>query len=291
MKQVIDIRDAQLEMLELLKEVARICNKHNIEYWLESGTLLGAYRHGGFIPWDDDIDIAMEREEYDKFLKVVEDELEDSMFLEKPYENRVPFAKIRKRNTLLLEHYDATYHQGIGLDIFPMDKCNTNNIKYNLIDKKYYWLDRIGFIRAIEIKKPYFSMKNIAKLGVKIITLPVWFITHDFVMKRVRKNVHKLIERCKTNPKEMLAMGVDVFYFNSKHKYENIFPLTEIEFEGEKFSAPKNIPAYLTNLYGNTYMELPPVEKREVHNQKIFVDLNDREEEEYNKKFNYAKLK
>ncbi|WP_300386582.1 LicD family protein, partial [Clostridium sp.] len=96
------IREAQIRMLDILKEIDRICRKYQIEYWLESGTLLGAVRHGGFIPWDDDLDIGMMRSDYIKFINVVNDEILDQYICQTPKTDKLTesaFIKIRDLNS------------------------------------------------------------------------------------------------------------------------------------------------------------------------------------------------
>ena len=125
------VASAQKIMLEILQEVHKICVANDITYWIEAGTLLGAKRHKGFIPWDDDIDIAMPRKDYNKFLKIAQEKLPQDMFLqnkETEPDYYLPFSKIRKNNTLLIETGETgeeNYHHGIFIDIFPFD-----NYKY-----------------------------------------------------------------------------------------------------------------------------------------------------------------
>lgn len=122
-----ETRPAQLIMLDILKQVRTICEKHNIKYWIDAGTLLGCVREGGFIPWDDDLDIAMLREDYDKFKEIAQKELPEGYFFQTKETDQDyihNFAKIRKEGTLLIEtgeKYPEKYHQGIFIDIFPFD--------------------------------------------------------------------------------------------------------------------------------------------------------------------------
>lgn len=128
--------------LNILKEVKRICEKHNIKYFAEGGTLLGAARHGGFIPWDDDIDVAMLRDDYNKFIEIAQSELPEHLFIQNSKTDIRPnlFTKIRdsrttwipKGNDLKLKNY------GIFIDIFPLDGCD-NNIEQ--IRNDYFKLD------------------------------------------------------------------------------------------------------------------------------------------------------
>ena len=120
-----ELRKVQLVQLEIALEIKRICEEHNIKYFLDSGTLLGAIRHKGFIPWDDDLDIGMEREEYNKFLKVIPDSLGDKFEMQS-WENDDhyghPFIKIRKKNTKYVEMVCPHQKiQGIFVDVFPYD--------------------------------------------------------------------------------------------------------------------------------------------------------------------------
>ena len=122
------LRRQQMRMLEILLEVDKICKKHDIRYWLSSGTLIGAMRHNGFIPWDDDLDIEMMRADYLRLMKVLPSELPDWLALQndKTDPNYFYFyAKVRDRRSRMLEQngYDRLWQeQGIYIDIFPMEK-------------------------------------------------------------------------------------------------------------------------------------------------------------------------
>jgi len=127
-----ELKKIQNTLLEILIEVDRICRKNDIKYFLFAGTLLGAVRHKGFIPWDDDIDIAMPREDYEKFLQIVQKEPYSNYFLQNVItEIEAPFlfSKFRKDDTLLLEKavMNKNIHHGIFIDIFPLDKVWSEN--------------------------------------------------------------------------------------------------------------------------------------------------------------------
>ena len=120
-----NLRPCQLKQLDILKELASICDKYEIEYWLDGGTLLGAVRHGGFIPWDDDIDIGMPLKGLKKFIEIAPNELSKNLFLQTPEtdpSNKEPIIKIRDLNSLYIEAGDtfsAPYQKGLYVDIFP----------------------------------------------------------------------------------------------------------------------------------------------------------------------------
>ena len=122
----LQLRCCQLKQLSMLEEIDRICQKHHIGYWLDGGTLLGAVRHKGFIPWDDDIDIAMRQEDLQRFIEVAPQELPDTLYLqshqtEPGYPS--PVAKVRDKNSFYIEPSDdmaSDYGKGLFIDIFPM---------------------------------------------------------------------------------------------------------------------------------------------------------------------------
>ena len=248
-----NLRNAQLIMLDLLLKLDRICRKNNINYWLDSGTILGAVRHKGFIPWDDDIDICMLEEDYNKFLFVAKKELSENIFLQtkktdKSY--KLPYAKLRDRNSFFVEGHEAEnelYHQGISLDIFVMDVFNS---KIQIFKKIYKFLNRFEGIKISEKKNRFLILKKIF-LKLKI---------NEWHYKFSRL----FLEKANNNS----IIGYRYLFFKL-HKYIDIFPLSEIEFEGCKFSCPNNTDAYLKNLYGNTYMELPPEKDRVWHAKEI----------------------
>ena len=134
------LRDAQKLMTEILKEVHKICEKHNIKYFLDAGTLIGAVRHKGFIPWDDDLDIGMLREDYRKFLEIAKKELPDNLFLQtfdsdENYDIYQVPCKIRYNNTLFIQKVIAEnpdMHNGIYIDVLPYDSLPKSKFVYKI---------------------------------------------------------------------------------------------------------------------------------------------------------------
>lgn len=130
-------RRHQLVLLEMLKEFDRICRRHDIPYMLFAGTALGAQRHGGFIPWDDDLDVIMLRPAYQRFLEVAESELDGAYYLQKEFSDHWPmfFSKLRKNGTACMEKFrpkDQLMHQGVYMDIFPCDALSDSRIMRGL---------------------------------------------------------------------------------------------------------------------------------------------------------------
>ncbi len=241
------LRKAQLIMLNELIEVDKICKKYNINYWLDSGTLLGAVRHKGFIPWDDDIDICMLQKDYEKFLNIAKKELNVIYFIQTKETDKMtvsPYIKIRHRKSMLIEENfteKEKFHQGIFLDIFLM---NSFNFKVKKIYKILYKIKELKMQGNFLILKKILLKLKINKLSLRILKL--------FLEKENNKSF----------------IGYKYWFFKL-HKYSNIFPLAEIEFEGYKFSCPNNTDAYLKSLYGETYMELPPEKDRVWHAKEI----------------------
>lgn len=119
-------RAVQLKQLDILKEIDALCQRHHIDYWLDGGTILGAVRHGGFIPWDDDIDIAMRLDDLPRFVEVAKQELPEHLYIQTPDTDRnvrLPIFKVRDKNSFLVENADdftRPYGKGLYVDIFPM---------------------------------------------------------------------------------------------------------------------------------------------------------------------------
>lgn len=244
-----DLRKAQLRMLEILCVLDRICKKHNLPYWLGYGTLLGAVRHGGFIPWDDDLDIAMMRKDYKKLLKILPDELPDDLSLQMPGERYydLPFSKIRDKNSEISEahHRDERYLQkGLFVDIFPVE-CAYPGLKKFVrffYEKSYRNLQRRNFS----------SPKLFFKYLFYILMWP--FGASFMFLARLFAHIA---------PPNTLVHGYAI-KDSAIQKKQAIFPLTEIMFEGRKYPAPHNYDAYLKTLYGD-YMKIPEEADRQVH--------------------------
>lgn len=253
------LRQLQLIQLEMLIEVDRICKKCDIHYNIIAGTLLGAVRHGGYIPWDDDADVALLRPEYEKFRQACETELDKSRFYFQDHRNtpgyRWGYGKLRRKDTLFLrEHQEhMPYEQGVFIDIFPLDgvpdsygmRCLTNFQCFCI--RKILWSAVGKFADKNPIMRAVFSVLS---------TIPVYWVFSYY---------HCLIEA--GNKKRTTMVRILLFptpnreYGYYRRWYEES---AELEFEQYLFWGIKEYHDYLCFKFDN-YMTLPPPSQRKVH--------------------------
>ena len=244
--------------LEIMDEIHRLCIKHHISYFLDSGSALGAVRHGGFIPWDDDIDIGMLRDDYERFLEVAKHELDNRFYLhtnETDPNYLLFFAKIRKNNTQFRVEGDEQYaHHGIWVDIFPFDNISSNpiiakwEIKVGRMLKRLYG-NRVG------------GMNRLSKLSRMKYYLICWIPINCF-----RQWFEKFCLRyygCNTK-------YVTCFSYKMARQFNLLFPQSAFssfkpcKFEDRQYFLMSDYETYLRTMYGN-YMAFPPKDKRICH--------------------------
>ncbi len=245
--------------IKILDEIDRICKKHDITYFIMWGTLIGAVRHKGFIPWDDDIDLSFPYKDYKKFLKVAPYELSDEFFLQTSKSDKYHpayFAKVRLNNTVFYSKEDTNHkkHHGIFVDLLPL--YNANNPPSILTKIKR----RIGGVMTDCV---YGKRENKPIGNTFIKKLP------DGLLCKFRDLF------LNTHGKKFYSWG---FYF----AHEDFLPPVELEFCGKKYPAPQKYDKVLTAIYGD-YMKLPPKEKQVAHNPgRISFDLSKPDVETFN---------
>jgi lipopolysaccharide cholinephosphotransferase len=242
-------------LLEMLIEIDRICKNNKIEYWLDGGTLLGAYRHGGFIPWDDDIDVGVRRADFEKIQIALLAELPSHFFLqsqetEQNYKHE--FIKIRDTRTSNGAKLDAKYqHRGLFVDIFPFDFV-PKSFALRVI---HFVISKIRLFLLVYKKDTVIVYNNNNNKKLKNLFVHVFYFTLGSLPKRFWNFLLKANRKSVTNRK-FIGDGYcfPTCFFKSIRKVEVYFPLTEIKFEGIVFSAPQNVPRYLESLYGSDFM-------------------------------------
>lgn len=228
------LRRAQLRMLEILRYVDEICRKHNLIYWLDSGTLLGAVRHGGFIPWDNDVDIVMPRKELKKLAKILKrPEYKDSQFQLQSRETDSGFfdywcvmRDTKSEYVMETRTHNRRKYRGLQVDIFPVE---------NGISRKLYKLANQIKCRTID-RMTFRPFPNVA------IAIPDSFLR--YILFPMFRRFHSK----STKNKYLFGFGIP---FDNVIDIDTVYPLTEIEFEGYKFKAPGNATGYLKDMYGD----------------------------------------
>jgi lipopolysaccharide cholinephosphotransferase len=258
--------------LEILDKFTDICNKHGMTYFLVGGTLLGAVRHKGFIPWDDDIDIGMPRSDYNKFAKIAQKCLGNDYIYQsgKTYKSFwLKFAKIRKNNTHFFEDDEQPFykndHRGIYIDIFPYDKVIMNE---KIMKIQYFLLNKIGNI--INLKRKKLSLQRDFYTSLKKF---FYFFMPYKVLQFFRQRVMMFSRK---NSNFITSWGGIYGYQKETYPADVFFPLTKLEFEGKEYYAPGKWDVYLKQHYGD-YMQFPPVEKREIHGFDVIFDVQGEE--------------
>lgn len=253
------LRKLQMIELELLIEADRICRKNNIRYTLTGGTLLGAVRHGGFIPWDDDADVSMLREEYEKFKIACKKDLDTQRFyfqdMEETEGYRWGYAKLRRKGTVFLRENQEhmPYEQGVFIDIFPRDGVPDGKIKRKA--HKFH---------CFCVRKALWSV--VGRVADKKKAMRIWYsFLYRITKGSIKRHYFKLVRQSNKKKTELVrALTFPVPRNFDGYRREWYEESVDIEFEGHVFMANKEYKKWLEQEFGD-YMKLPPVEKRKVH--------------------------
>ncbi len=253
-----ETKECQIDILDFVHE---FCERNNIKYWLDCGTLLGAVRHGGYIPWDDDIDIGMLREDYEKFISTFNNESQRYACynIENNPEFEYPFAKVLDTETVLYEPDESGLKLYVNIDIFIYDNAPDDPRLQKAMFKKR---DKYVYCRYFRYSKGKASGGIFKKISVKIMYSVLKHFPVGYFEKKIIKNARKY-EAYKTSLMGNFT-GTDRFVCDKSCFRECIW----MEFEGKSYRAPIEYDKYLKALY-NDYMQLPPEEKRVSHHSYI----------------------
>lgn len=242
------LRRAQLRMLDILIEIDRICRKHNIPYWLDYGTLLGAVRHQGFIPWDDDVDISMMEKDYNHFLQIVPEELSSQFIIQNHKNERYfpyPITRIvdlkseATRDNYAFNHCE---HKGLWVDIFPVIK---GNIKLR---------QPIDFLYG----RCYRRIHHLEPVNVNFILAYLLF-PFAWIGKVFVKTLGKLNKKM-----VVYELGIPLDNNGTQFLYDDFIPTKDIIFENIILQAPNKTDKVLKLDYGD-YMQIPAESQRIQH--------------------------
>lgn len=252
--------------LEILVEFSRICEQHDIKYRLFSGTLLGAVRHKGFIPWDDDVDICMLRSDYERFIQICKNELSKEFFLQTSQTDPnfiQVFARIRKNDTLMLQKlYDGIdMHHGIFIDVFPMDNVELGTILGKFQKWIVYSISKIKWLKLKETcRKSKRPLIRGIKLGIHYLLKPISI----YNMNRIETLLMCMFRKRNVEFVTYLCESSSVWYDRCLTRIDDFYDLKLFEFEGYEFWGPMNFHEELTRMYGD-YAKLPPLVDRKPH--------------------------
>ncbi|MDD3036349.1 phosphorylcholine transferase LicD [Bacteroides sp.] len=258
-----DIRPLQLRILKILFTIDKVCKEHHLRYYIMAGTMLGAVRHKGFIPWDDDLDIGMPRKDYDLLMANAREWLPESyeaICAENDKEYPLPFAKIQDADTTLIERMHLKYLGGIYLDVFPLDGVPEDHFKQRIHFAKYEFYKRVLYLIH---RDPYKHGKGpsswVPLLCRKLFTptdvqkaIKMVMIRYDFDQSTLVCDYDDGMKGIM--PKEILGAP------------------TPISFEGEEVWGVQEYDTYLTQKYGD-YMTIPKQSGQRQHNFH-YLDLN-----------------
>lgn len=258
-----DIRPLQMRMLKIMEAIDQTCREHNLTYGIFAGSLLGAVRHKGFIPWDDDMDILMPRPDYELFIQ------HSKEWLPEPYEfvcaendpnYNLPFGKCQDASTTLIERVHLSYLGGIYVDVFPLDAVPSNKIvrtihfaRYGLLRQALYWIHRDPY------RHGHGPSCWIPLLVRKLTT-----------MESLQKKIRKLLNKYDYESAELVADYTDGLKGVMPKSVEGVY--APYEFEGKTLMGVENYQYYLQQMYGD-YMKLPDGDHQKQHNFHI-LDLN-----------------
>lgn len=247
-----------LVQLEMIDEIDRLCNKYDISYWLDSGSALGAIRHKGFIPWDDDVDIGMPRADYNRFVAIAKKEMSaDYVVQDNDVEPRYNnfHIKVRKINTIFPQSYNSEYkYRGIQLDVFPFDYVPDDSKKTirqcKRIQKYRKFCDRACWMGVLQN-----PIKRLAQRVIKIVPTSVYRSIFERLCQKYNDTPTGYLT---SHTYRMQREKIRIF------KTDDMVPTKRVKFEDREYCIMNNPDEYLKTMYGD-YMSLPPEEKRVYH--------------------------
>ena len=269
------LRKLQLIEIDILKEVVKICNEENITYYISGGTFLGAVRHKGFIPWDDDIDIAMPRKDYEKFREIANKKLPEGYIYRnfkddeeiKTCFSRVENGKVKVRDTSALKE-DI---RNAWIDIFPLDGMPKSKIKFFIRKYKLLYLRMMlqysQFSKIVNQDLPNRPLHEKILIGVgKVIPFEKFLNTRKYMYK-----IDKELQKDQKNSTYIMNF-LGIYKFKSVMNKDEIYAEGALyDFEGMKLNAPKDYDTYLTQIYGN-YMAIPKKEHQNKHHTEVVIE-------------------
>ncbi|MDY3250036.1 MAG: LicD family protein [Candidatus Choladocola sp.] len=267
------LEKVQKILLGYLLEIDRICKKHHIRYFLAGGTLLGAIRHHGFIPWDDDADVMMLREDYDRFRQVVQQELPGNIFMQIPSTekgNYNPFMKLRINNTMFATEFTGHFmdmHNGIFFDVLSHDRTGNHR-----------WSQKLHLMITMLTRSIVFNKwgdTDIKSGGnhpiiCKIVDKAKYLVPMRFALWAQNRS----LEFFKNRKTEYLYDGMGRNLKRGAFPAEWLDETVYVDFEGYRFPVPKEYDKYLTYLYGD-YMQMIPVSQRRTSHSIVLMDLGE----------------
>lgn len=266
-------------LIGILKDFINICEKYNLTWILGGGSVLGAVRHEGFIPWDDDLDVMMPREDFEKLKQIFNTELSEKYELVAPNYGGVTtnlFAKIKKKGTVLVDmnnYCNKSVCPGVYIDIFPLDYApNSKPLRFvKALIADFMALTCVSMFMFETQNEKILSFYQQSKSGLKHYKMRLGIGKIMSILFKDREKLYNKYDKFVRHKKS------DYFSIPTGRKHYNgeilpvnkLLPVSKATFEGVSVNIPNNTDEYLTNLYGD-YMQLPPIEKRERH---FFVDF------------------